>query len=38
MLGLFGEELAEVGECFELERIACGIEEEHLWPARRLRP
>jgi len=29
MRRLFGEELSDVGECFELESIACGIEEEH---------
>src|SRR5271170_2142134 len=26
---LFCEELTDVGECFELERVACGVEEEH---------
>src|SRR5260370_16096462 len=26
---LFCEELADVGECFEFESIACGIEQEH---------
>jgi hypothetical protein len=29
LLELLCEELGDVSECFELERIACGVEEEH---------